>query len=224
LNTKYIQEYFQIFSRFYNIENLISLIDGRPFDIIYAFYKTFKNIFFNDISQVEKNLKYLQQIINIYENDIYKNYKIKSTKCKFKNISQTNLIFFTKNINSNKQHIINFFEANEFLYAYTNRQKFDTILTEFYNSISHTLLSLQNKNRKDNFTKSIFHIYRATLDIYKYIITSETDFILKNKFLLFKLKNIRTIESCKIGLNHRLINHQNSLVKTYYKFCWEILN
>ena len=124
---------------------------------------------------------------------------------------------------------IEFFEAYEFVYNVfegDEGRKFQDILVEFNNALSHLIAFAYNHN-ETNIKKAISHLYRGILDCYKEIIHKNYDIVKKNDQIIKQLDDktylqyyidLRKEEASNIGADEAI--KKDNILKGYKQLSW----
>ncbi len=219
LNKELLKKYFNIYSDFFFIENQVSIIDGRTFDIIYIFFlelgRIIKDPKKSKIQELSISVnEYNEEMRTTYGTHAYRNFKISSNLNIFDTIFNDEFIKFLKN----------FYQSYDQISMYTNQHMNDVLLVEFNDMLAHILVALMNQNNNENFMRNVSnaktHLYRASLDGYKEIIVEESyrdndeyhniPIDIKRELFVIRLKEIISIGST-ISQRIKFINSYRSL-------------
>lgn len=221
----YLSYFFQTYCEFFNVENQISLIDGRAYTHIYSFMMLFNDIMTSpkydniQINLANKDaideeldkldlmaIEHLRSAISEYTTSIL--YTHKYLKQEVLN-SAISCDLITEIINESGQYFIDFASSYNKVFEETGSIYIIDMLIEFNNFLSHILKMLISCDKDDpNKKRGISHLHRGALDGYKYLIhknAKNPNFIttLKEEFVNLRIKEmngIGKIEKSKIKL------------------------
>lgn len=218
-----ISRYFRIYTLFLNIDVETAILEGRDFNIINLFRINLELLFEKnvEIKKANQSLKALEELI-------------KEERAIYNSISIYNDNYFTYSLirNGFKQcyeYFIEFFEAYEFVYNVfkgDEGRKFQDILVEFNNALSHLIAFAYNHN-ETNIKKAISHLYRGILDCYKEIIHKNYDIVKENDQIIKQLDDktylqyyidLRKEEASNIGADEAI--KKDNILKGYKQLSW----
>jgi hypothetical protein len=232
-----ITKYFKNYCIFFNTDLESAILDGRNFIIIDIFRISLSYIISNDIKakDISDLVKDLQMMVKD-EVDIYS--LINITKCDFYSVITIREVFV-----KSLSYFKDYFLAYDLLYDVfiaeggdefepLEDRKFQDILVEFNNALSHLLTSFtHDKNSlvvEANIDKANTHLYRGTLDAYKEIISKNSMVIENNQHKKIENKTfkkfyieLRELEANNIGKTE---NEKRVLVKHYRALAWALIN
>jgi len=218
-----ISRYFRIYTLFLNIDVETAILEGRDFNIINLFRINLELLFEKnvEIKKANQSLKALEELI-------------KEERAIYNSISIYNNNDFTYSLIRNGfeecyEYFIEFFEAYEFVYNVfegDEGRKFQDILVEFNNALSHLIAFAYNHN-ETNIKKAISHLYRGILDCYKEIIHKNYDIVKENDQIIKQLDDktylqyyidLRKEEASNIGADEAI--KKDNILKGYKQLSW----
>lgn len=175
LDYERLKKLFIIYFDFFYIENQVSSIDGRTFDIINLFFLEFERII---ASSATTKIDELDEACRTYNDDMrteygthgytgYEDFIIISSNV-FRKIFDEDFVKLLKY----------FYQSYEQVAIYTEEHLNDVLLVEFNDMLAHILIALIHFNKTEyanqNISRAKSHLYRASLDGYKEIIVAES--------------------------------------------------
>lgn len=231
-----IARYFKVYCDFFNADLESAVLESRNFTIVDMFRTTLILMMSNNVPslQVNKLLSVLEKAVN-EEREIYS--QIDVIQCK---------LYFFENFDEifkiSSAYFLVFFHAYDFLYSVfvgddydsNHDRKFQDILVEFNNALSHLLVSLSNYENEEvrisNIQRANTHLYRGALDSYKEVINKNRPVVENSSSLHTKLDNktfkdfyitLRTLEASKIGKSEE---DKMFIIEKYKLLSWELVN
>lgn len=206
-----IQMFLGLYAHFFSSDLEAALLEGRNFKIIGAFMRYHAQLIDEDITP--------NNLLRAY-NDLrasVKSYILKYDNFKYDfpigTVTGSKDIFNEKLVEEFNDYFSKFIDAYNFLSAVLGDENDDEqigkyrelkdLLIEYNNALSHLIIgAFQNKNSViNNYKRARNHLYRGTLDAYKYSIVIQHPILDKKHAQWSNYKKVRVREALDTGIN-----------------------
>jgi len=228
-----IHRFFNAYCKFFNSDLESAIIAKRNFAIINVFRVALATLLSGSIKNNNKLLNTINALENVIdiERELYSEINIYKCIGGYRNTIKE--IF-----DEIDKCVVHFLDAYEFLYEVYNEdeedRKFQDILVEFNNALSHIMTALQNQEddtiKIPNISKAKTHLYRGSLDSYKEVIIKNKSIVMANTQKITRLGNktfkeyyidLRKYEASHIG---RTEKQNEEIINRYRKLAWSLVN